>query len=82
MISVPLRPSSLSDWTFAVSCPLDASGSTLVQNGCSFICQLVRLDQVPTTLKLCFGRSCAIAATPPTAMAPASPSAPTSRLII
>src|SRR5687767_5797472 len=46
----------------AVTWPLDASGTVLVQNGCSLACQLVRLDQVPTTLKFCFGRSCATAA--------------------
>ena len=60
-ISVPFSPSSLSDWMLAVIWPLEASGTVLAQNGCSFCCQLVRLDHVPTTLNDCLGRSCASA---------------------
>src|SRR5215208_838908 len=60
-ISVPFSPSSLRDWMLAVIWPLEASGIVLAQNGCSFCCQLVRLDHVPTTLKDCLGRSCASA---------------------
>src|SRR5262245_31019571 len=70
------------DWMLAVICPLVASGTVLVQNGCSFCCQLVRLDQVPTTLKVCFGRSCAVAAAPPAPIAAASASDATTRLSI
>ena len=70
------------DWRFAVICPLEASGIVFVQNGCSFCCQLVRFDQVPTTLKVCFGRSCADADAPPRPMAAASASDATTRLSI